>query len=89
MMLATDGPNRIVPSAPQVPPVGEGASASGIAGPPLRSRRSSFPLAKKPIDLLSGDQNGHMPPSVAGIALASAWSSARSQSRDTPASDAL
>jgi len=60
------GANRITPLAlpavasgmVQVPPRPAAASASVSTGPPVASIRLSLPFAKKPMDLLSGDQNG-------------------------------
>jgi hypothetical protein len=61
---ADPGANRITPSRLQVPPLPDGASASTVAGPPAIWTVFSLPSAKNPIDRLSGDQNGKMPPSV-------------------------
>lgn len=41
-----------------VPPRGVNASASVVTGPPDVSTFFSLPAAKKPMDLLSGDQKG-------------------------------
>jgi len=57
-------PNRITPSRLQVPPSGNGASASVWGGPPPTLIFFSFPPAKKPTDRLSGDQKGCAEPSV-------------------------
>jgi len=62
-------PNTITPS-PQLPPSGNGASASVCGGPPATSMRLSLPPAKKPIDRLSGDQKGTCAPSVKACARA-------------------
>src|SRR5215831_7775191 len=59
-------PNRMTPSAFQVPPLADGASQIVAAGPPAASTRLSFALAKKPTCLLSGDQKGNVASSVEG-----------------------
>src|SRR5262245_39327335 len=53
-----------MPSAPHVPPYGEGALASDVVTRLTRSTRFNCPSAKNPIDPLSGDQNGCDAPSV-------------------------
>ncbi len=55
------GAKTITPSGLQVPPRPWDASASAVAGPPDTLNRFSLPAAKKPIDSLSGDQNGYVP----------------------------
>ena len=50
--------NRMTPSAFQVPPRPMVTSQIVCGGPPSTSIRLSLPREKKPIDLLSGDQNG-------------------------------
>src|SRR5437016_6016523 len=52
------------------------------------SIRFSLPPAKKPIDRLSGDQNGYLAPSVPGNGRASAESSDLSHSRVGPSPEA-
>jgi hypothetical protein len=54
-------PNTIAPAALQLPPSGNGASASVCGGPEPASIRFSFPDAKKPIERLSGDQKRRHP----------------------------
>ena len=51
-------PTRIRPSAAHAPPRTSGTSQMTKAVPPATSIRCSFPLAKKAMDLPSGDQNG-------------------------------
>ena len=58
------GAKSMVPFGLQLPPNARGASASTSGFPPSRSRRFSFPSAKKPIERLSGAQNGKLAPSV-------------------------
>src|SRR5215212_6228405 len=58
------GTYKIVPSRFQVPPVGVTTLASDCGSPPSMSSRFNLLFAKKPIDRLSGDQNGYSPPSV-------------------------
>jgi len=56
----------MTPLRPHVPPRGVGASQTTCTGPPEASTVRSLPPAKKPIDRLSGDQNGNSPCSVEG-----------------------
>src|SRR5258706_525964 len=58
------GVKRIVPSRFHVPPLGSGASQIVKTAPPSASIFLSFPLAKKPMERLSGDQKGREAPSV-------------------------
>ena len=59
------GAKMIVPSGAHAAPRGSAVvSAIDCGGPPTASTLRSLPPAKKPIDLLSGDQNGNLPPSV-------------------------
>ena len=60
------GAKTIVPPVLHVPPLPSGASARMAGVPSGRSRRFSLRSAKKPIDLLSGDQKGVEPPPVPG-----------------------
>src|SRR5262245_11515431 len=53
-----------MPSAPHVPPYGEGVLASEVVTRLTRSTRFNCPSAKNPIDWLSGDQNGCEAPIV-------------------------
>src|SRR5215831_15448802 len=53
------GAKMMIPWELQVPPRGLDAGASVTGGPPARSSLWSFPLAKKPTDLESGDQKGY------------------------------
>src|SRR5215467_10994881 len=53
------GAKIMTPWAFQVPPRGLDAGARVTMGPPATSSRWSLPLAKKPMDLESGDQNGY------------------------------
>jgi hypothetical protein len=50
--------NRIVPSGLQVAPRPSSATQIFCALPPSRATFRSSPPAKKPIEALSGDQNG-------------------------------
>ena len=52
------GANRITLSRLQLPPRPAGASHSTIGGPPAIWTFFSLPPAKKPMNRLSGDQNG-------------------------------
>ena len=56
---------------------------------PFRSSRFNLRSAKNPIDALSGDQNGEMPPSVPGSCQASSIASDRSQSAVASSARAL
>ena len=60
--LCVLGANTMVPSVLHAPPRPYAAAASTRAGPPARSSRFKEPLAKKPSDSLSGDQNGYSAP---------------------------
>src|SRR5262249_51413426 len=68
--LARVAPNTMTPSRFQVPPPPEPPETAGSAshntsgGPPAASIFFSLPSAKKPMNLLSGDQNGADAPSV-------------------------
>ena len=53
----------------QLPPRPAGASDSTTGGPPAIGTFFSLPAAKNPMNRLSGDQNGNVPPSVPGIGL--------------------
>src|SRR5262245_9069810 len=64
------GPNRMKPSLLQVPPRWFGASARSMGAPPARSTRLSRPVAKKPNDFPSGDQNDPLALLVPGNTLA-------------------
>ena len=74
------GVYRIVPSAPQVPPRGWGASARVCTAPPLASMIRSLPCAKNPRLRLSGDQKGKLASSVPANGCAAVESSGRTQS---------
>ena len=76
-----NGENTIVLSGPHVPPrwVRTSYKVAGVAAVSTSSR-FSLRSAKNPIDALSGDQNGEMPPSVPGSCLASSIASDRIQS---------
>ena len=89
-----NGENTIVSSGPHVPPrwlrtshktVGAASSRRSRerAPRPFRSRRFNFRSAKNPIEALSGDQNGEMPPSVPGSCQTSSETSDRSHSAVT------
>ena len=74
------GANTMIPSGLQVPPRPWEASAIAVAGPPEMSILISFPEAKKPIDLLSGDENGKIASSVPAKGCAVTESIGRSHS---------
>jgi hypothetical protein len=71
------GANRIVPSAPQLPPTPTSASHKVCTGPPAASTRFSIPPAKKASERPSGDQNGCRAPSVPASGSARSESSGR------------
>src|SRR5262249_38212138 len=74
-------PKRIVFSGPQVPPRKSVAvSATTCTGPPAAGIFFSFPEAKKPIQRLSGDQNGSCASSVPANSLAPTCSMDRTHS---------
>src|SRR5579864_7845690 len=73
------GQNRITPSGLQAPPRPTMTSAISRAGPPLIPTTFSLFGTKKPIDKLSGDQNGQDACSVPTRGFASRESSARTQ----------
>src|SRR4051812_32692799 len=70
----------ITPSRFHDAPQADGASQMICGGPPATAIRFSFPSAKKPTDLPSGDQNGSVAPCVDGSGRGSARSSCRIQS---------
>src|SRR5262245_44058383 len=74
----------MTPSPFHEPPKPAGASQSATSPEPLASTRLSLPLAKNPIDLPSGDQNGCDAPSVPGSGCAEKPSSARIHNRLWP-----
>src|SRR5262245_23910218 len=85
-------PNRMTPSSFHAPIGVTGElleSASATAGPQAMAIRLSFPPAVKASDLLSGDQNVKLPPSVPGNGRELNASSGRSHStlvsREAPA----
>src|SRR5215471_9508643 len=59
-----------------------------MAGPPRSLTFFSFPLAKNPTSLLSGDQNGSKPPSVPATAHGYGESRSRTQSLVLPSLEA-
>src|ERR1700739_1668832 len=65
------GVKRMTPPRFQLPPRPDGASHSVCPPPPAMSSLLSFPSAKNPRDLPSGDQNGKLAPSVFPTLLAS------------------
>src|SRR5262249_61398999 len=71
------GQNRMIPSGLHAPPRPTITSAISRAGPPLISIAFSLFGTKKPIDKLSGDQNGQDALSVPARGLASSESNAR------------
>ena len=74
------GAKAITPLFPHESPRGFGASQMLCTGPPDASMILSLPSEKKPIERLSGDQNGNRPPSVAATGAAVPAASDRSQS---------
>ena len=66
-----DGAKTITLSRFHVPPRPNSASHTTIAGPPSMRILLSLPSAKKPIERLSGDQNGNVASSVPGRTCAS------------------
>ena len=78
----------MTPSVFHVPPRPPTTGASVWGAPPPRSGRLSAPPAKKPTDRPSGDQNGKVAPSVPFSACAVVAARDRTQSRDTPSSEA-
>src|SRR5262245_64799632 len=78
----------MVPSGFHAPPRLAGALANAWGSPPARSIRFSLPPAKKPIDRLSGLQNGYSAYSVPTSGCAPTASSARSHKRGSPSPDA-
>src|SRR5262249_36570846 len=80
--------NTIVPSALHAPAGGCGAAGSVCTGagpdPNCAETVLSFPCAKKPIERLSGDQNGSVAPAVPLIATDVEESSARIHSAVCP-----
>src|SRR5215831_5210256 len=80
----TFGAKRIAPSEFQAPPRPAGALASSCTKPLSMSSRFRLPFAKKPIERLSGDQNGNDAPSVFSRGRTDPESSDRSHNRDRP-----
>src|SRR5262245_9555433 len=74
----------MVPSAFHVPPLASRVRAIVVAAAPDTSMRRRVLLVKKPIALLSGDQNGSMAPSVSGSSRAVTELRARIHSRGVP-----
>src|SRR5437016_13509174 len=71
----------MMPSGLHVPP--RAVEEVSVCGdPPARSRRFSLDPSKKPIDRLSGDQNGKLAPSVPASGCAVDLSSGLSHSRE-------
>src|SRR5262249_11726632 len=69
-----------------VPPRGVAASDNVSAGPPVAEIFFSFPCAKNPMFLPSGDQNGNNAPSVPMRGRDSSESNGRTQTRSGPPS---
>src|SRR5262245_51946312 len=76
------GTKRITPSLFQVPPRLLGASEIVTGGSPEIAIFFSFPCAKNPMDLLSGDQKAAFAPSVPGSGCAVSELIGRTQSSD-------
>src|SRR5262245_40754762 len=74
----------MTPSRFQVPPRAFGASHKVWVGLPAVSTVLSFCEAKKPMDRLSGDQNGNIAPSVPVRACGTSVSSCFTQMRILP-----
>ena len=79
----------MTPSGLHAPPRPAGASANIVGNPPPISIRLSLPPAKKPRDLLFGDQNGYRAPSVPASGCAVVESSGRSKRRSAPLSEPI
>src|SRR5262245_42612666 len=77
----------MTPSRFQVPPFLALQSQRTSGGPPSRETFLSLPSAKKPLNRLSGDQNGNAACSVPGSSLASAVSSDRTHRVNPPCED--
>src|SRR5438876_10465739 len=84
---ASLGEKTITPSGLQLPPCPRGASASVSAGPPEASIVLSLPLAKNPMYLLSGDQNGNLGFSVPASGCAAREFNGRVHSCILPSAD--
>jgi hypothetical protein len=82
------GAKTIVPSRFQLPPRPSTASQIVSAGPPEASIFFNFPLAKKPILRLSGDQNKLLAPSVPARGWAVSAPRGRTQRTVLPAGSA-
>src|SRR6266581_8563313 len=80
------GAKTMTPSRLHVPPRFAGASARIWAGPPDASIFLSFPPAKNPMKLLSGDQKGWLASSVLGNFCALSESTGRIQRDLLPSS---
>src|SRR6516165_8207458 len=78
------GANTITPWAFQVPPRPTGASQITCADPPAAGTFFSFPSAKKPTHLPSGDQKGRAPFSVPASSCAVSEFEGRIQRRLLP-----
>src|SRR5512133_1925288 len=74
---------------PHDPPRALETLARATAGPPAASIFLSFPVAKNPMYLLSGDQKGNAAPSVPASGWASVPSSERTKTISAPAGPAL
>lgn len=77
-------PNRMTPSRFHVAPLNSGVSHTVWTGPPGTSTILSLPVAEKPMERLSGDQNICEPSSVPNTGWASRASSGRIQICLTP-----
>src|SRR5215471_14140321 len=64
----------MVPSGLQAPPLGEAVFVITTGGRRAISIRLSWRPAKKPMERLSGDQNGNCAPPVPVISRAAEWS---------------
>src|SRR6266511_6033843 len=78
----------MTPLGPQLPPRAFDAGQTNATGPPESGVVFSCSSAKKPIERLSGDQNGANAPSVPGMNRDSSLSRGRTEIRDTPSSPA-
>src|SRR5262245_57173478 len=74
----------MIPCELQAPPRPLDAGARVTGGPPVSSIRWRFPLAKKPTDFESGDQNGNSAFSVPGNSWATVESNVWTQSFGVP-----
>ena len=71
------GANTMTPAGLQLPPFPSAAAQIVSAGPPAAAMVFNLPVTKKPMERLSGDQNGYCAPSAPASARESPVSSER------------